>query len=65
MSFMGIDLVNFEYRSVMTTLKRLPDLVLGSRPRILISSNSNGLLAAKRRRYFCDFVTAPLVLAHD
>lgn len=58
MSLISIARVNFEYKSVITTIKRLSDLFFGSGPRMFITTYSNGPLAGKRGTCFCDFVGA-------
>lgn len=61
----GILHVSFEYRSVMTTLKSLYDLVFGNSPKISVTTNYSGPWAEKRRKCFWNFVKVPCVFALD
>lgn len=65
LSLIGIVSVSVEYRSLITTMKRLQDIVLGSGTKVPIATNSDRPLAGKRWRCFCDFVLLPQNFAPD
>lgn len=64
-SFIRTARASLEYRSLITTMKRLKGLVLGSGSRVSIHTNSNGPTAGKRRRCFCNFSSVPRSFACD